>query len=71
MILSASMIFGDSAVMVPVDDQQKAIEKGVEILTAGVDIPGHERLKSDKIDVTDYLIEVTYKEIANDRLNHE
>lgn len=40
------------------DDQQKAIAKGVEILSQGVDLSGYQRLVQDKIDVTAYLEEV-------------
>lgn len=40
------------------EDQQKAIAKGLEILTTGVDLSGHDRLMNDKIDVTAWLEDV-------------
>lgn len=39
-------------------DQQKAIEKGVELLSQGADLSGHERMMRDKIDVTGFLEKV-------------
>lgn len=40
------------------EDQQKAIEKGVELLSQGADLSGHRRLMRDKIDVTGFLEKV-------------
>lgn len=40
------------------EDQQKAIVKGVEILSKGVDLSGYQRMMEDKIDVTAYLEDV-------------
>ena len=40
------------------EDQLRAIEKGKEILSQGVDLSGHMRLMKDKIDVTDWLIQL-------------
>lgn len=40
------------------EDQKKAIEKGVELLSQGADLSGHGRLMRDKIDVTGFLEEV-------------
>lgn len=40
------------------EDQQRAIIKGVDILSKGVDLFGHQRLMQDKIDVTAFLEQV-------------
>lgn len=40
------------------EDQQRAIAKGVEILSKGADLSGHGRLMRDKIDVTGFLEKV-------------
>lgn len=37
------------------EDQQKAIRKGIEIMSDGVDMSGYARLKNDKVDVTGFL----------------
>lgn len=37
------------------EDQVKAIRKGVEIMSEGVDLSGYDRLRNDKIDVTGFL----------------
>ena len=37
------------------EDQLKAIEKGIEIMSGGVDLSGYDRLRHDKIDVTEFL----------------
>lgn len=42
-------------------DQQRAIAKGIEILSSGVDLSGHARLLNDKIDVTRFLEELVKK----------
>ena len=42
-------------------DQQRAIAKGIEILSSGVDLSGHNRLLNDKIDVTGFLEELVKK----------
>lgn len=40
------------------EDQQRAIAKGVEILSQGVDLSGYQRMMEDKIDVTAYLEDI-------------
>ena len=40
------------------EDQKRAIERGVKILSQGADLSGHGRLMRDKIDVTGFLEEV-------------
>lgn len=46
------------------EDQQIAIEKGIEILSEGVDLSGHQRLMQDKIDVTGFLEEIVSKTVS-------
>ena len=45
------------------EDQERAIEKGIEILRDGVDLSGHERLMADKIDVTAWLEHIVEKNV--------
>lgn len=45
------------------DDQQRAISKGVDILSGKVDLSGYGRLMADKIDVTAFLESVVSKVI--------
>lgn len=46
------------------EDQQKAIAKGVEILSIGVDLSGYDRLMADKIDVTAFLEDIVNQTVG-------
>lgn len=43
------------------EDQQRAIAKGIEILSNGVDLSGYQKMMKDKIDVTAFLEEIVFK----------
>lgn len=46
------------------EDQRKAIEKGIEILSGNVSLAGHAQLMEDKIDVTAFLEDIVKSTVA-------